>query len=130
MCLTTLTSKQIDNFEGEGWKVVSPSENENEFRFPIYNLSPFNPYYNTWIERKENLICFPDTSITSWRTTNSYPAGFHIFTTKEDAENYKKSFPATFVVKVKYKTILAKGIQDGLLCIVAQFLYVEKPECA
>ena len=132
MCLTTITSIETENVEGQGWKIVYPgecvSENENEFwsefRFLNHGAMP----YNTWIERKGNVINSP---------VGRYPAGFHIFTTKEDAENYQRHSPFRFtiIVKVKYKIILAKGNQTAdplappieLPCIVTQFLYVEKP---
>ena len=138
MCLTTITSIETENVEGQGWKIVYPgecvSENENEFwsefRFLNHGAMP----YNTWIERKGILI-------SSHSPDGLYPAGFHIFTTKEDAENYQHHSPLRFsiIVKVKYKTILAKGNQTALRgssmpsdpvmlpCIVTQFLYVEKP---
>jgi hypothetical protein len=134
MCLTTVTSTEIEDIEGEGWKVVSdPCRQANCFTFP-YQGDRYHPY-DQWLERKF-LYNNPSFNIIGEDGTK-YPAGFHVFTTKEDAEDYGFGMPncwsfplSAIVVKVKYKTILAKGIQGKLPCIVTQFLYVEKPECA
>jgi hypothetical protein len=32
------------------------------------------------------------------------------------------------VVKVKYKNVLVRGSQDGLPCIVAEYIYIEQEE--
>ena len=147
MCLTTVTSTQTEEIEGIGWKVVGvvgriPDQNEeenNEFYF-IYGPGGFRTYpYNQWLERVDwqqyNMKMIKlSVSLPKFQFPN-YPIGFHIFLTKQDAMTYAidtcSAWNAAdrFVVKVKYKTILAKGTQDGSPCVVTQFLYVEKP-CA
>ncbi|KKL53561.1 hypothetical protein LCGC14_2274210 [marine sediment metagenome] len=56
----------------------------------------------------------------------SYPSGFHIFTTKAGAANY---LPVNEnIVQVRYRKIVACGIQRNYECIVAREMYVCKPK--
>lgn len=153
MCLTTLTSTQTEDIEGEGWKVVFKGENNSNFFF-IYGCSKDAQPYNQWLERqlpktiKQQIDKNFATALEPWGTSipmwlqagskwglpaytqdkDTYPFGFHIFLTEQDASCWRdKTNPACrdcVIVKVKYKTILARGTQDGLPCIVAQFINV------
>ena len=117
MCLTTIDSVEIEEIEGEGWKVIADdcTDSKKHFNFVYFYNYILQPY-NMWIEREH-------TQINS--LVGIYPAGFHVFTAKKDAEIYKKSFPSKrlSIVKVKYKNVLAKGTQD---CPLMEFGFLER----
>jgi len=56
-----------------------------------------------------------------------YKSGFHIFLKLEDAKNYMEGLDAyetSVIRKVSFRNILAIGLDDDKLCVVAQYMTV------
>jgi len=56
-----------------------------------------------------------------------YPSGFHIFLKCEDAKHYMEGLDANEICvirKVSFRGILAIGLDDDKLCVVAQYMTV------
>jgi hypothetical protein len=128
MCLHSITkiyseTEQTDEVHF-GLKIVKPNVWKNEFSSFGNRGEPFDK----WLLRKEKILRAEDVF------DSTYPSGFHIFTNREDAENYKNQriFPDMWeVVRVQYRKILVEGTQkvmDGEAnCVVAAEMFVEKP---
>jgi hypothetical protein len=125
MCLSKLENFDVPN-EGYGWKVLSVSMNSGEFYTPIKHTSDGNIIKSKF---RSCHNCFGEipTDYTDYRT--EYKAGFHIFTTRASARAYLNNLynkKTKRVFKVKYKNVLATGIQDAGLknvkCFTAEFM--------
>jgi hypothetical protein len=62
-----------------------------------------------------------DGTIQFNRITRKYPPGFHIFTTKEGAEQADISGK---LLKVKYKNVVAEGIDRRADCVIARSMMI------
>jgi len=120
VCLTKVTLVRKENFPrkqyGIGYKVIRLSTKKGKFQFLWFEGErPFNK----WI------ICYkrPNTKIMALNGWN-YPAGFHIFEKRSDAEQYKTPHFDEIVVQVRYRRIVARGFQDGAKCVIAKKIYV------
>jgi hypothetical protein len=126
MCLTSVT-KVYDKQTSKvylGWKVVRVIGKEFKSLYNFYSS------FDRW-----KLACGPTRIKMSPDT--SYPAGFHILTTKKDAEKYRqdRDFPEDWtVVRVKYCKVLCVGKQqvggEYLKCVIAKKMLVMKPRVA
>jgi hypothetical protein len=124
MCLNSITTRypKDDTTEGAGWKIFEYSKIEKHYCFPCCGGCV---KFNKWLNRR---IVNIDIGVV-----DNYESGFHIFTTKNDAEqhwlnfeDYKWFHPAIF--KVKYKGIVCTGIEIPLDVLVVKKIFVEK-EC-
>ena len=124
MCLYKVTSVKKENFPKDeykiGWKVVHINKNNQTF----------SSYYNKTLPLNTWLKCNKDININH---CTPYPCGFHIFETREAARCWKqcgynaKKINQEHVVKVKYRCVVARGIQVEHPCLVAKEMYVEYP---
>lgn len=116
MCLTSITTKHEDcpiPDEKIGYKV---------FKYGIYSklggpFFDFNILFNKW-----NTALNHTTSSTD---RQYYKTGFHIFTNKQDAENYAKELLEKcnildlLILQVKYRNVICVGKQGVADCVVA-----------
>ena len=123
MCLDNVTSLTFEEIEGEGWKFVRVCSDETYY--PVIMWSNKDIPYNSWTICSEE-----EVKRRFW----GYPAGFHIFKTEEDARKYYFDYLSIYdhaknfqLVKVKYRNILARGLQFGMPVIVTQWQNVVKP---
>jgi hypothetical protein len=123
MCLDNVTSLTFEEIEGEGWKFVRAFSDETYY--PVIMWSNKDIPYNSWTACSED---------ESRRAFWGYPAGFHMFETKQDAMKYYSNHLSIYdhyknfhLVKVKYRNILARGLQLGIPVIVTQWQNVAKP---
>jgi len=57
-------------------------------------------------------------------TSETYRAGFHIFTKLDDAEMYGLTMINTVIVKVKYNKVVAVGHQEGEVVVAKRMLII------
>lgn len=126
MCMTTVTEGPNKEASGVAWKVfdrhmhrTNSSVCFNGFRLPFHNYrlkkSPMliGKTYKlddtyAYTEKKEEKI--------SASSGEEYLAGWHCFVNQEDAEKYAISLgPPAIVLKVNWKSQLAKGVQEIFL---------------
>ena len=115
MCLSYLGDyRHINLDKGVGWKFFKINE-KGKLKTP-YLLFEFP--INRWVKDKAvKKIKF------GLRRDQTYPAGFHIYLTKKDADDM--SFcRGTIVKKVKYRNVVAKGYQGKHKVIVAREMLV------
>jgi len=114
-----------------GWKLVKPGRKKTEWEASHqYTRYP----YNKWlIEDSDDEIRSDDFKYNpkGFDFYETYPMGFHICKTREDARKYKKEFSdigfkVGSVVKVRYQDIVAIGTQFGCNVIVARKIFVER----
>lgn len=101
MCLHSITSDQLEEIEGEGYKWVFTGQ--SSFTFPIVSpdfVKKITHPYNTWIER-ENADQKIGVSNLNTVIGQLYPT-------------------ATYSP--------AKGLQESVEVLVTQFLYIPKPQ--
>ena len=126
MCLNTLIKFRVrpTHTDGsiQGWKAVISRDN--------YLISEFKHYEfkKGWNKASTDLLCIHTN------TGEAYRAGFHIFTSKEDAiywisggisgaiyANYYRIIPVYYTPK----NILAKGVQKNCNVVVASRIWIE-----
>jgi len=113
MCMNKVTNTFDPplTHEVKAWKVLYKNEDNgkyySEFRRHMHP-NGFKP--NRWYVNKGSKPIYTYDS--------SYPIGFHAFTTKKGAENW--AFSDMYVVPVLLTNIVARGRQDGHICIVAR----------
>ncbi len=117
----------------EGWKVICaefrrvlPGIEDSTLEFAGYFFA-FRPHngrqrlkFNTWYTasaRKEIEYDFEGG--------DKYPAGFHLFETRADAERFVLEYLSCFklvpkIVEVEFRDVVAYGEQDGLPTVVAR----------
>ncbi len=119
MCLNLVTSIKNEKLPKDeyytGWKCINVDKQSNTFQ-SLYNC---NRHFDKWLR------CRLPLSETLGSGFDEYPAGFHIFITREGARNWS-SYDK--VIKVRYRRVVARGIQGGYKCIVAKEMYVESPK--
>lgn len=122
MCLTSVTSTEYEETpKGEyhtGWKAVSIHKDIMKF----YSMWNCGRLLNKWHR------CNKTNRLTTVSGFDSYDLGFHIFATREGARFWKRHWAGYRVVKVRYRNVVARGIQGGLKCIIAKEMYVEAPK--
>jgi len=122
MCLDKLSDFKVrlnENGVGVGWKV--------------FNKTPNGMLFGEWQGRKrrsrnkwlkegdfrlgkfKGLELFKCWSI-------EYPYGFHVFITRKGVKNWTYSIPT----KVKFRKVVAKGLQCGHRCVVAKEIFIPK----
>ena len=120
MCLDKLENFKINRYVGY---VVMCTYYQSRSRY----LSLFRCFHTYRIGIK--YIAVNARLLTLKGTTNSnleqYTSGFHIFLRKKDAIKYKhdgnsgNGHERAIIVKCKFSKVLAKGLQNGMKCIVA-----------
>ena len=58
----------------------------------------------------------------------AYPAGFHVFTRREDADWYRSNDPTGKIVRVQVRGLVAKGAQGPVDVEVYRYMIVSKSE--
>ena len=139
MCLNSLLSVDSYPAEGIGYKVGRIHDNA------FYSLFNTSLPLQEWIEAQN----FKLSTEAGFYPRDFYQSGFHVFLELEDARAYHqllKNFYMSYetkvqslhrtVVKVKYKNVIAAGLQavdskDDAICIVARDMFIEGVvECA
>ena len=59
---------------------------------------------------------------------SAYPNGFHVLTTRRDARAFAGRVNCHEVVKVKIRSVVASGKQDGLKILIAREMLVPSPK--
>ncbi len=126
MCLDSVKSVKSEKLPKDqyhmGWKVVRINKDKQTFD-SLYNI---DMPLNKWLRCKRPLC---DILYTGSNSDRTYPAGFHIFTTREAARRWNvTSCMTSHVVKVRYRRVVARGTQNWRECVVAKEMYVEKPK--
>ncbi len=119
MCLGSVTSVKSEKLPKDeyhiGWKAININKDNNTFR-SAFN---WNRSLNKWLR------CRLPLSNVLGIGRDMYPTGFHIFTTREGARNW--GYGKQAIVKVHYRRVVARGMQDNYKCVIAKEMYVEKP---
>jgi hypothetical protein len=126
MCLNTLLPKEKN--EGVGWKVFRINKHgklEGE-TVRMYAQSVNRPV-GQWLDAREYGIWGQRYLTTD--ENEHYSVGWHIWSTKEAAQAWIKC-PMVYekqrvIRRVKYKKVLAVGMQNLRKVIVAQFIKIE-----
>jgi hypothetical protein len=136
MCLSTVSKSPYKYKKGcitynlsipdkvyTGYKVFLKNEN-----MLSYVITPFEHaiiQLNRWkrdSETQQLLAYDPYNLINKFE---AYDTGFHIFLLKKDAKKYLYTSRHS-IKKVKFRNVVALGLQGGLLTVVAKEIYVEK----
>lgn len=115
MCLTELDDKSEVSDEGVGYKVLSLSR-------PCVYRTLYWPEWvmsDVWNTRKQMRIVH-----TSWDNT-PYESGFHLFVNEKDAIAYAYNYNGSIVKRVKYRGVLAYGLQMEAPTIVAKEIMID-----
>ena len=127
MCLETVleTFKKAKDQEVHiGYKAVKVTyKRERKCFSSVYNN---NTEFDKWLKAKQKKPVNPWTDSPPLE----YPAGFHIFHRKKDAQQYCKDrdWKRLTVVRVQYRRVVAVGSQWDSKVIVAKEMFVEKPK--
>ncbi len=124
MCLSSIQQIKSEKLPKDkyhiGWKCVYiDTQNKNKFT-SLFNVSKL---FDKWLKCNYKL-----TDRIRLYLGDIYPKGFHIFTTREDARNYKHKSRKEKVVKVRYRRVVARGMQSDYKCVIAKEIYVESPQ--
>lgn len=144
MCLTNIDLKSCNtggpyldkkaNLPKFGWKIFRHRDGYGPARIfgPTFSNQPIP--YNQWVKDNKKGRIYQRTS-TSFRL-DYYPTGFHIFFTRKEARQFKKSVYNTndIIRKVLFKDVVTIGIQEvnGFFfkeiykCLVARSIKVLK----
>jgi len=127
MCLTEVTQIKSERLPKDqyytGWKVITIDKQKETF------CSSFNKCrsLNKWIKCRKKISdtlnsCYSDTR----QEEAQYPYGFHIFTTRKGARSWKM-YNKEKIVRVRYRRVVARGMQYNYGCVIAKEMYVEYP---
>jgi hypothetical protein len=97
MCLDFITNKKKIKKTGFAWKVVNSAKN------------PARGEFRSWGKKCAGWYRSEGGSLDSFYNDGEYPAGFHCFTYKCDAELWSSS---RAIIRIEYQNILARGTQD------------------
>ena len=120
MCLSKVTKVYDvpDPTVRWGWKALRRDYYDSALRLPFMCLprdqGDVVPL-GRWLKASKGQIGYEEVH---------YPTGFHIFTQRVDAENYTST---TMAVRVQYRGLVARGMQDGYRCVVVREMYVPAP---
>jgi len=117
MCLDYLKKFKIHRYEGYKYFNVETEKIKFEHYYTNKNLKT-----NIWI--KNSSFCGIEYLQTIYGD-GTYQSGFHIFKHKKDAQYIVDTFLNNCkVYKVKFRRVLAKGIQDKMQVIVANEIMI------
>lgn len=127
MCLSEVTSTEMvyESIPRKGYKCFV--KNDGLYQ-GLYHGCADRYDIGVWYSSTNKSGCFPGISYGRQRTFDIskpdiirfYPYGFHSFETIEDARKYsvRDITISPVVVEVEYKTVVARGYQQSLPCIV------------
>ena len=120
MCLDKLEKFKVS--KNIGYVVVRPVYQVNCSDgevLPVHYSSLF--WYFIKYELGVTYTAYNVEVIISSRKLEQYTSGFHIFLRKKDVIKYNCNSGSdnTTIMKCKFSKVLAKGLQNGMKCIVA-----------
>jgi len=119
MCLKKIRDFKIHHYYG--YKVMC-AKNINEFVSIYYRDNHSGMVLDKWYEDviDERRIC------TKLDVFVTYRAGFHIYRLKEYPKKLAELFDCTYLVKVKFRDVIAKGTECESDVIVARQMKIVK----
>lgn len=103
-----------------GWKVFRKGHNEG--LYGEYYFTGISFPNNRWVHDPHTLAITYSYDDDGARLT--YPTGFHLFLTREDAREWKGENDTLCIRKVLFKDVVAIGKQDELDVIVARSIKI------
>jgi hypothetical protein len=135
MCLSTIYKKPYSYKKGcitynlsipgkiyTGYKIFEKDEDKKYIRTPFEQV---RLQLNKWIKDRETQQLLSYDPYNEVNKFERYYTGFHIFLSKKDAKQYLYT-PRHSIKKVKFRNVVALGLQGELLTVVAKEIYVEK----
>jgi hypothetical protein len=123
MCLTVV--KETRNGKGTavriGWKVFSTFRDVG-IQFE-HQYTDQKPILGKWMKAIEKRVRVWDNTLENKKC---YQSGFHIYETQQGARRGGRLGRFAQIWKVKYRGVLARGIQDQSDVVVARYMYIPK----
>lgn len=144
MCLSIVTSTSREEVNGAAFKVLqcyvgAASEDfKQSYELPAPAIGQLRTPYQ---EKNVPLGGWEDEPkrrqgkelISNWPNSTLYSAGYHLYEYREDAETAVGCTPdeepwgwMNVVARVNYRTVLSRGLQNGLDCLVVEEMRVDE----
>ena len=125
MCLDSLADFEVPD-PGVGWKVFNGGIEYKSIPHVqgwYFAFEPYSVFYK-WVHE----VDFRGNDSEEWGFLDTddnikYPAGFHLYLTKEDAED-SMCFEDDFILPVCYQNVVATGYQDYKKVVVAKEMMI------
>lgn len=130
MCLERLQDFKFnldENGVGFGWKVfnVNPKTGSLNAEYRKAKVRP----RGRWLKEKDYRFAHEKDKKFLFDSKISYPYGFHVFLKGTDAEGWRRDYHYDHkAIRVKFRKIVAKGLQNGGNVIVAKEIFIPKEQ--